>query len=71
MKLINGLVILLSITQILSAKSSSEFKLDVGTEQTILLGDIIDLNGKVLSGDKNNIDHYQWEENGKVKVIIF
>jgi len=66
MKLINGLVILLSITQILSAKSSSEFKLDVGTEQTILLGDIIDLNGKVLSGDKNNIDHYQWEENGKV-----
>ena len=66
MKIINGLVILLSITQILSAKSSSEFKLDVGTEQTILLGDILDLKGEVLSGDKNKIDHYQWEENGKV-----
>jgi len=66
MKVINGLIIILSITQMLSATSLNEFELDAGTEQTILLGDIIDLNGKVLSGDKNNIDHYQWEEKGKV-----
>ena len=63
MKIINGLIITLSITQILSA---NEFKLDVGSPQTILSGDIIDLNGKVLSGDKSKVDHYQWEENGEV-----
>jgi len=63
MKIINGLIIALSITQMLSA---NEFKLDVGNQQTVLAGDIIDLNGKVLSGDKSKIDHYQWEENGKV-----
>ena len=66
MKIINGLIIILSITQILSATVSGEFKLDAGSQQTIILGDKIDLHGKVLSGDKSKIDHYQWEENGKV-----
>ena len=65
MKIISGLILMLGITQLLSA-SSSEFKLDVGTEQTVLVGDIIELNGKVLSGDKSKIDYYQWEEKGKV-----
>jgi len=63
MKIINGLVMVLSITQILSAY---DFTLDVGSQQTVLSGETIDLNGKVLSGDKSKIDHYQWEENGKV-----
>jgi hypothetical protein len=64
MKIINGLVMLLCITQLTVAKSP--FKLDVGSQQTIFLGETLDLNGKVLSGDKSKIDHYQWEENGKV-----
>ena len=62
MKIINGLIILLSITQITFAQSSYKFKLDVGSEQTIHLGDTIDLNGRVISGDKTKIDHYQWEK---------
>ena len=64
MKLISGLILMLGITQLLLA--SSKFKLDVGEEPTVLAGDTIDLNGKVLSGDKSKIDYYQWEENGKV-----
>ena len=66
MKIINGLIIICSLTQLLSATSPSKFQLDVGTTESLLLGDILDLNGKVLSGDKSKIDHYQWEENGKV-----
>jgi hypothetical protein len=64
MKIINGLVMVLCITQLTMAKSP--FKLDVGSQQTIFLGETLDLNGKVLSGDKSKIDYYQWEENGKV-----
>ena len=65
MKIINVLIILLSITQIISAKPS-EFTLDVGNEQTISLGESIDLNGRVVSGDKSKIDHYQWKKYDKI-----
>ncbi len=65
MKIINGLILMLGLTQLILA-TSNEFKLDAGVEQSVLSGDIIDLNGKVLSGDRSKIEHYQWEENGKV-----
>lgn len=66
MKIINRLMIISLTTQILFATPSNTFQLDAGSKQTVFAGEIIDLNGKVTSGDKNNIDHYKWEENNEV-----
>ena len=35
-------------------------------DKTIILGNSITLNAEITAGDKNNIDFYKWEENGKV-----
>ena len=60
------LTLLLLISLISSTEASTPLTLNAGKNQSIKLGEFIVLNGKIKSGDRSQIEYYQWIENGKV-----
>ena len=46
--------------------STLSFDLNAGEDRTIILGNAIALEGKLIRGNKDNVDFYRWEENGKI-----